>query len=97
MISLQNLKSVAGFLAEHPDFKYRSTNSAICWIDALAEAYSFLVDPKDVDADGECHIFYYRYPGTKKQPEHPLIGSVLASRADEITEVEPGLYKLKFT
>jgi len=90
------LISVAGFLAEHPDFKSRDTNYAICWKDALAEAYPYLVNPKDVDADGECCTFYYQYLGTKK-PQHPLIGSELARRAEKITEVEPGLFKLEFS
>ena len=92
----QKLISVVNFIATHPGFKNRTANYAICWKDA-SSTDGYLINLEDVDSEGQCDTFYYKYSGSKQHPEHPLIGLELASRADKITEVEPGLYRLKFS
>lgn len=86
---------VTSFLAQHPEFKNQDANHAICWKDTLEDIY--LVDPNNVDEHGQCTTFYYRHTSHTSHEEHPLIGLELPLRADNITEVEPKLYKLEFS
>jgi len=89
------LITVGAFLTQHPEFKTRDANHAICWKDTQENTY--LINPADVDEHGWCETFYFRYTGHKKLPEHPLTGLELARRAESIEEVEPKLYRLQFT
>ena len=94
-MSRKNLIPVSQYLKEHPKFKGGTLNNTLMWDEA---AYSdYLIDPSKVDAEGWCDTLYYRHPGPRRGYTAGLkTGMEVSQLADEVEEIEPGLFKLWF-
>ena len=94
-MSHKNLIPIGRYLKKHPEFKGRTLNNALMWNNVAEENY--LIDPSKVSAEGWCDTLYYRHPGPRRSyAEGVKTGIEVSQYADEVEEIEPGLFELWF-
>jgi hypothetical protein len=90
------LISVKDYLKQHPGLLEAVANNSLNWEDAKG----YLLLPSDVEEKNKtfwCDTFYYRPTITKRTFKEGIkLGQELEQLADEVDEVEPGLYRLWF-